>query len=93
MSDMSEEEERHLDGLKNRVTQLLDAKYRKGQAEHGGKLWEKRVFPELRDEMVDFISYVLTLEAQIYEAKAMCNAAKNGDIPKDEAIGRVLELL
>lgn len=90
---MSEEEERHLDGLKNRVSQLLDAKYRKGQEEHGGKLWEKKVFPELRDEMIDFISYVLTLEAQIYEAKAMCNAAKNGDISSSEAMDRVLELL
>ena len=93
MSEMSEDEERHLDGLKCRITQLLDAKYRKGQKIHGGQLWEKRVFPELRDEMTDFVSYVLTLEGHIHEAKVMCNAAKNGDIPNSEAIDRVLELL
>lgn len=60
--------EDHKDLLIDQFTNLLVAKYDKGQAEHKGKLWEMPS-PELLDnaieEVIDLAVYLLTLKGQI----------------------------
>jgi len=65
---MTEEQELHLQAIKSRICQRIDAKYRKGQAEHGGNLWRKPVMQCLQEEVQDFVVYAHTLEDQINDA-------------------------
>jgi len=85
-TDMSEEHERHLHYIKERIAHLITAKYRKGQAQHGGKLWERNVFSDAMEEMIDQVCYMVTLEQQIEGARAALNSAKSGDITDEEAV-------
>lgn len=84
---MDQEHEAHLKRVKFQIAELLDSKYRKGQAEHGGKLWEKAgIIPNLVDEMTDFVVYLLTLREQ-YEKLGVPEDAKlrfteGGGIPE-----------
>ena len=58
--------ENHLENLKGEVTSRLDSKYRTGQKEHGGRMWEKPgQLSCLEDELVDFISYFYTAKEQM----------------------------
>ena len=41
MTEMTPSQEAHLARVQERFSQLLDAKYRAGQAENGGYLWRK----------------------------------------------------
>jgi len=90
---MTEEQERHLHRLKSRISLLLDAKYRTGVREHGGNLWRQKILPEVLAETVDFVSYVLTLEEQIEEVKALCLHVNRGDEDANQAIKRIGEIL
>ena len=66
---MSPKQEAHLAGILRRFVQEADAKYRKGQQEHGGDLWKKPgMLGFLREECLDFVVYADTLQAQIQEA-------------------------
>lgn len=58
----------HLDTILTRVKREVADKYRKGQKEHGGKLWRKAVLPHLMEEIKDLIVYGYTLERQLYNA-------------------------
>lgn len=63
---MTEEQEAHLQRVKDWICARIDAKYRKGQAEHGGDLWKKkRVFEFLLDEVTDFVVYAETHQEQL----------------------------
>lgn len=74
---MNDEQEAHLGGIKDRFCAGVDAKYRKGQLEHGGDLWRKPgLFPMLKDETHDFIVYADTLEAQLREVLALLHAGE-----------------
>jgi hypothetical protein len=62
---MTQEQERHLEDIKYHFVKEVDAKYRKGQAEHGGDLWKKPgVLEMLMDECVDFYVYAYCLRQQ-----------------------------
>jgi len=64
--------ERHLAQVKRRVARRISFKYRKGQAEHGGRLWEKpalALVEDVLDEAVDLIVYMETLKEQLNEHK------------------------
>lgn len=62
---MTPEQEQHLIDIKNEFTRQVDAKYRKGQIEHGGNLWKKPgVLEMLMDECVDFFVYAHVLKQQ-----------------------------
>lgn len=62
---MSGDQEAHLRDIKMRIQSDIDKKYRKGQAEHGGNLWERPIMPEIRSELIDFICYQSTLDDRI----------------------------
>lgn len=55
----------HLQRVKDAVGRDLDAKYRKGQIEHGGNLWQK---PGMLDqaiaEVLDLAIYLYTMKEQ-----------------------------
>lgn len=65
---MTAPQEDHLSRLKTEFTALVDAKYRKGQKEHGGDLYQKQTHYLLDmaiDEAIDQVVYLLTLREQL----------------------------
>ena len=62
---MDADQHAHVDRILGYLTRELRAKYARGQAEHGGNLWEK---PGLLDhaieEALDLVIYLLTLREQ-----------------------------
>lgn len=58
---MSPEHERHLSRIIFKASELIEAKYRAGQKEHGGNLWEKdNLLDEAINEAVDLVVYLLS---------------------------------
>ena len=90
---MTVDQERHLARIKSRMSQLLDAKYRLGQAEHQSNLFEDRILPMMLDEVIDMVAYGLTLEEHISEVKAICTNVEQGHGDPMEAIKRIKEIL
>lgn len=93
MNEMPPSCEAHLHRVKERVTQLMDAKYRKGQAEHGGFLWRRRMMPEVMAETLDLACYVMTLEEHIEEVKNLCVRGETGDMKPAEALAKIKKML
>ena len=65
--EISPEQEVHLDSIKKTVCDIIDAKYRKGVAEHGGNLWKHNTewfMTNIQDEIVDLVVYFLTLKSK-----------------------------
>lgn len=61
---MEKHQEEHLHEIKSQFSSLVDVKYRKGQAEHGGDLMDMGMFKLIDmaiDEAVDQVVYLLTL--------------------------------
>ena len=55
----------HMDLIMDTFQAAWSEKYKKGQAEHGGRLWRKNTFPFLVEEVLDFVSYVGVLAPQL----------------------------
>lgn len=51
--------------IKDKFCELVDTKYRKGQAQHGGNLWTKEMATQILDEAIDLFTYAITLNAQL----------------------------
>lgn len=67
---MTPAQEEHLARIKNAFDNLADAKYRKGQAEHGGDLFEKSALELIDmaiDEAIDQVVYLLTARDKLLE--------------------------
>lgn len=70
---MTPEQESHLQRVKDEFVELVDSKYRKGQAEHGGDLFSQ---PELNlldmaiSEAIDQVVYLLTLKERLLLLRA-----------------------
>jgi hypothetical protein len=65
---MSKGQERHLARILRESQKLIDEKYRKGQAEHGGSLDEmpaEKLLDEAILEAVDQMVYLLTLREKL----------------------------
>ena len=63
---MTPEHETHLAHLKAEFTADLDAKYRAGQVEHGGNIWEKKgMLAHAIEEAIDLVVYLYTLRDQL----------------------------
>jgi len=65
---MTPGQEKHLQEIKNKFIELVDVKYRKGQEEHGGNLFD--VYPvqlldNAIDEAIDQVVYLLTLRRSL----------------------------
>ena len=65
---MTAKHEEHLKRLKDQFTAELDEKYRKGQQEHGGNIWEKAgMLDHAIEEAIDQVVYLYTLRDQLKE--------------------------
>ncbi len=66
MSDgMTAAHEAHLTGILSRVSTALDKKYRDGQREHKGKIWEKPgMLEHAIEESLDLLVYLHTAKDQ-----------------------------
>ena len=63
---MTRDQEKHLQGIKNRFDDEVDTKYRAGQVEHGGDLFRKPgMMRNLRAEVLDLVVYGDTLTEQL----------------------------
>lgn len=65
---MTTKQEEHLLSIKREFAILVDKKYRKGQEEHGGDLFDINVGQLIDyaiDEAIDQVVYLLTLKAKI----------------------------
>lgn len=63
---MSSDQEAHLFRITSKAVALINTKYRKGQAEHGGDLFAKSGIIDMAiDEAVDMVVYLLTLKEQL----------------------------
>lgn len=65
---MTKEQEAHLERVKSEFCELVDEKYRAGQREHGGDLWNNKltILIDLAiDEAIDQVVYLLTIRDEI----------------------------
>lgn len=65
---MTPEQEQHLEEILVKFADLTVKKYKKGQEEHGGNLWEKDTLFLLDaaiDEAIDQVVYLLTLRRKL----------------------------
>lgn len=65
---MTPEQEAHLETIKSDFSTLVEVKYRKGQAEHGGDLFDHSpiwLLDMAIDEAIDQVVYLLTLRNQL----------------------------
>jgi hypothetical protein len=92
---MTPDETAHMKMCVSEFSELMAAKYRKGQREHGGNLWLKPQTSNIVEEVVDLAHYVMTLRQQNEILRHLVEAAlKTSDVEcKDAALERVRELL
>ena len=75
---MTLEQEDHLNKIQKRVVGRIDRKYRAGQAEHGGDLWERvPLVEDLIDESIDQVTYALTLKTQLGRVRKLLDDARD----------------
>ena len=88
---MQLEHEAHLRRLLAWVSTQVDRKYRRGQAEHGGKLWEAPgLLKELHAETFDLLAYRQALEEH---ATRIFEDYDAGLITADDALERMRAVL
>ena len=67
---MQIQEEQYLKKIKDSFEKEVDKKFRRGVAEHGGKLWLKEnLINEAMNEVVDLYTYLYALKDQIKKGK------------------------
>ena len=60
---MTPEQEAHLSSIIAKATHDIDAKYRRGQQEHGGDLWRQPGLLKMAiEEAIDQVVYLYTLQ-------------------------------
>jgi hypothetical protein len=75
---MTLEQENHLNGVIRSVSGQIDRKYRAGQEEHGGDLWERvPLVDDMIDESIDQVTYALTLKTQLGRVRKLLEDARD----------------
>ncbi len=65
---MTQDQERHLNYIKEQFENRVDKKYRAGQAEHGGNLFEVDLLQLIEngiDEAIDQVTYLMTARQKL----------------------------
>ena len=71
-------QEDHLANIQQTIGVEIERKYRLGQAEHGGDLWERvPLVEDLIEEALDQMTYALTLKSQLGRVKKLLDDARN----------------
>lgn len=73
---MTPEQEAHLESINNAITKRISAKYRRGQAEHGGDLWARPALRDMVDEITDLNAYFITMEQQFQQMHQLLQQAR-----------------
>jgi hypothetical protein len=60
----------HITSILREFEQKAVKKYKKGQREHGGRLWRKAVYELMEGEVLDFVVYYFTAQEQLQVVKA-----------------------
>lgn len=69
---LTKKQAQHLHTIGASFMRRMDAKYKKGQKEHGGNIWEKAgMLANAEDEVNDLVVYLHTLREQLEEAYAL----------------------
>jgi hypothetical protein len=80
---MTPEHEQNLKEANESFMALNEKKYRAGQAEHGGNLWEvPNLIDEAMNEIVDLWNYLFNLKKQIRHLQAKFDAYKDELVDK-----------
>jgi|TARA_Y100001951_G_scaffold76364_1_gene63531 hypothetical protein len=75
---MTLKQEDHLADIQKAVGTEIDRKYRAGQAEHGGDLWERvPLIDDMIDESIDQMTYALTLKTQLGRIRKLLEDARD----------------
>ena len=70
--------EGHLANIQQTIGVEIERKYRLGQAEHGGDLWERvPLVDDMIEESIDQMTYALTLKSQLTQVKQLLDEARN----------------
>lgn len=91
--------EAHLSGINRSLKAETDAKYRKGQDEHKGNLWEMGALffaKAVREEAIDQGVYTHDLNVALRAIHAACLQGLAPDTPEGariDALGRIKALL
>lgn len=98
---MTPEQEQHLEEIHIEATQDIDSKYRKGQQEHGGDIWNKGlvslIAKEIRHEAIDLMVYTHDLTNGLMEIQEhvedLINIPTLSDEGKQARYQRMLDIL
>lgn len=69
---MTDQQEEHLKSVAKAAAELIESKYRKGQEEHGGNLFDltsTQLLNEALMEVTDLFVYLLTVKQKISDIK------------------------
>jgi hypothetical protein len=88
---MTDQQEAHLQYIKERFYLKIGVKYRAGQKEHGGNLWEKPTIKNLSEEIIDLQVYFHTLEDHISYCQGLMRTIK--DVLSHGEVGVAKDLL
>jgi hypothetical protein len=89
---MTDAQEQDLKEIKFTFTNAVDKKYRTGQKEHGGNLWDRDPVPEMEAEIVDLFTYYKTLRDRENKVRLILYNANAGNVKCDEAINQLSEI-
>lgn len=89
---MTEQQEQDLKEIKSTFVEAVDKKYRDGQRQHGGNLWDRDPVPEMQAEIVDLFTYYKTLRDRENKVRLILYNAKTGNVKCDEAINQLLDI-
>lgn len=89
---MTDAQEQDLKEIKLTFAEAVEKKYRAGQKEHGGNLWDRDPVPEMQSEIVDLFTYYKTLRDRENKVRLILYNAKAGNVKCDAAINQLLEI-
>ena len=90
---MTPAQESHLRDIKSSFEASVDAKYRKGQAEHGGNLWDRNTLSDIKDEAVDLFTYICTAIEKYNKICLVVHNWRSGHVKPDDALKQLEVLL
>ena len=83
-------QEDHLANIQQTIGVEIERKYRLGQAEHGGDLWERvPLVDDMIEESIDQMTYALTLKSQLGRVKKLLEDARNA-VPENPVTAQKL---
>ena len=72
---MKKDQEEHLKEVIKDFAEPVSKKYRRGQQEHGGNIWQKPTLPLMAEEVIDFWVYFHVHRKHIEAAKTILLAS------------------